>query len=894
MTSLGDRLLRRLASLLVRGPDAPIVLGDLDESMRRDLERGMSPGRARLRYLKNAMGSASSLWRERIRRGLRRLPAPPVSLLDVKLGVRMLFKHPGLTAVTVFALALGIPASLGPFHLLNMFETTLPFDEGERIVGLGHSYVGRREAAGGTFHLYSVWRETVSSMDEIGAARSERFNLAPEDGPVAPWRGARMTASTFRILRVLPLLGRPLLDADEVVGAPDVVVLGYDPWQSIFGGDPSAVGRTLRIGGTPHTVVGVMPEGFLFPARDHLWIPLRTGPTPDAAGTGPDLWIYGRLADGITQAQAQSELTNIERGLDEAFPDAYAHVRPEVVPFTYMASGITLETRWIFAPIQLVALLLLAVACGNVGTLIMARTATRSGEVAVRTALGASRTRIVSQLFIESLLLALLATGIGLVLAHAVTERIGQLDVWDDMPFWLDWGLTPRTVAQALGLAVFSAVLAGVLPAIKATGGRIQGNLQRAAARGSRVRFGRATTALIVTEVALGVACVFAGWATYQWIPRLDPPQMAIRSERFLSARLTIPEPVHLARGDDAAREEVPRRIVSLQLELARRLEAEPAVRGVAFASTLPGQYHPGGRVEVEGVPPTEDGRGHLVRRARVDIGFFEGFGQPILGGRDFALSDLPAADDEQSAAVIVNTEFVERVLGGGSAIGMRVRYVASGSRGPGPWYEIVGVVGPLGMIDPETPSGAGLYHPAAADGLAPLRVAIHLTDDPRMFAERLREIAADIDPAALIDDPMPLSEVLSVDRALIRWVTFVVMAIAGISIVLSVASLYALMSFTVAQRTREIGLRSALGADPTTIMSVVVRRALVQLSLGVLIGVAGTVVLLRVVVLEQMIAGWPLLLAGAAAAVLLVGLAACVPPTLRGLSIRPMDALRT
>jgi putative ABC transport system permease protein len=222
------------------------------------------------------------------------------------------------------------------------------------------------------------------------------------------------------------------------------------------------------------------------------------------------------------------------------------------------------------------------------------------------------------------------------------------------------------------------------------------------------------------------------------------------------------------------------------------------------------------------------------------------------------------------------------------------VRYVASGGREPGPWYEIVGVVRPLGMIDQETPGDAGLYHPVAAGGLAPLRVAVHLDDDPRVFVQRLREITADIDPAALIDDPMPLSEVLSADRALIRWATFAVVAIAGIAIVLSVASLYALMSFTVAQRTREIGLRSALGADPTTIVSVVARRALVQLSLGVLIGVIATVVLLRVTIPAEMIAGWPLALAGAAGIVLLVGMLACVAPTLRGLRIRPMDALRT
>jgi len=295
-------LLSRVARLLVRGPDAPFVLGDLDETLRRDLDQGMPSWRAGARY---ASG-------RRVRPRARH-PDEPLAV-----------------------------------HMLNVFETPLPFHEGERVVGLRHSETVM-ESGNGTLHAYAVWRETLSSFEEIGSALRADFNVVPDDGAVRPWFGAFMTASSFRIARVPPLLGRPLLDQDELVGAPDVVVLGYEPWQVHFVGDPGAVGRTLRIAGTRHTVVGVMPEGFRFPSNEHLWIPLR-GSASAEAGTGPEIWIYGRLADGVTESQALAELTGVEAGLDEAFPEAYGDVRPEIVRYSYLPVGGPAGTRWILAP----------------------------------------------------------------------------------------------------------------------------------------------------------------------------------------------------------------------------------------------------------------------------------------------------------------------------------------------------------------------------------------------------------------------------------------------------------------------------------------------------------------------------------------------------------------
>jgi putative ABC transport system permease protein len=891
-----NRLLRWLASVLVRGPHAADVLADLDQAIERDLERGRSVQRARWRYFTNALTSALTLGSERLRRAARRLPRFGFSLIDVKLAVRMLVKHPGLTLVAVFALALGIPTALFPFQMINIFSTPLPFEDGSRIVGLRHRVVGEFEALRGSLHEYQTWRESLGSFDQLGAASSSMFNIIADDGRAEPWRGAHMSASAFGIVRVSPVLGRSLVAADELPGAPDVVVISHRLWQSVLGGDPAALGKQIRVRDARHTVVGVMPEGFLFPVNDDLWLPLRAEAAETQPGNGPSLWIFGRLSEGVSEKRALDEMTAVENGLDETFPDVYASLRPEIVPFTFLITNELEGTMWVFLPFQIIAVALLAVACGNVGTLVLARTAARSGEVAVRTALGASRARIVSQLFVESLVLAMLATGIGLALAELVADQFarGAASTWSgemSLPFWLDFGPNRRTVAQALALAAFSAVIAGVLPALKATKRDIQGNLQRASVSRSGIRFGRATTALIVVEVALGVGCLFASTTGWRLVPRVYAPASEIASHEYLSARLRVGDRP-LGALSPAQQEATLGRMAFVQGELLRRLAAEPGVRGVALAGTLPGEPHEAVGVEVEGAPGTAGLR--WVKRATVAVGFFDGLGVPILNGRDFAISDVPARD-QPSTAVIVNSAFVERVLHGGNPIGRLVRYRRDEPLEPGPWLEIVGVVPDLGMLDADGMADyAGLYYPALPGALDPVKLAIHLGAEPTGFAPRLRAIAAEIDPAAILEKPVPLSEIMSADRHLIGWLVFGVSVIAGVAVLLSIASLYALMSFTVAQRTHEIGIRTTLGAEAGDIMAVIARRALLQLATGILIAVTTCVTLLVWATGEGLrLEDWNVNLAASAGAVLLIGLLACIAPARRGLRIRPMDAMR-
>ncbi len=384
----------------------------LEQRVQDYIARGMDPEEARaaalerLGALERVRGECTDLLSAE-RRAKARREWLLFSWLDLKLSLRMLVKQPGLTMVAVFALAIGIPVGLLPLHVLDSLTTPLPVEDGEAIVMVRNYDRAQSSPVMRPLHDFVLWREELSSFEDLAMWRTDLYNVNSEDGRATPARGAEVTASVFSLLRIPPLLGRPLNDADQVIGAPNVVVIAYDLWQSRLAGDPDIVGRTIRIGAVPHTVVGVMPEEFLFPIRDHLWLPFRYNPLAYERGAGPSGRIMGRLADDVSIEEARTEIEVLGQRMANQFPDTHAQLLPQVLPYTRVLTEIdSPEARAGIVLTQILAFLLLALACGNVGILILARAATRSGELAIRTALGASRVRIVSQMFIESFVLA--------------------------------------------------------------------------------------------------------------------------------------------------------------------------------------------------------------------------------------------------------------------------------------------------------------------------------------------------------------------------------------------------------------------------------------------------------------------------------------------------------
>lgn len=919
------RWTRALLRLVAPADRTDDLLGDLEEAHRRRVgQRGRLVGTA-LTALET-LDMAVALFRLRRRRRAapegqgpstrgRGAPLVPsgeprpsrtgISWLDVKLGVRMLIKHPGLTLVGGLGMAVAIALGAGSYDLVSAaFDATLPFEGGERVVALESWDTEINNQERQILHDFATWRQELGSVEELGAWRTVGRNLITPDGMAGAVPVAEMTVSGFRLAGVSPLMGRHLIPEDERADAPPVVVLGYDAWQSRFLGDPQIVGKTVRLGDAPHTVVGVMPEGFGFPVYHQFWVPLRADPRDWERGEGPEIFVFGRLAPNATLEQARAELETLGRRAADAFPETHGHLRPLVVRYTtqFLDDGEIRDARgWQAHLLQLPVLLLLGVICVNVAILVYARTATRHGEIAVRTALGASRRRIVAQLFAEALVLSGGAAVLGLGVAAVVLRRIEQmLDAVTFIPFWMDFGLSPGTALYAGGLALLAAVLVGVLPALKATGPRIQSSL-RELGGGTGMRMGRTWTALIVAQVAIAVALLPAA-ALYSWeFTRYGFADPGFPAEEYLTARLVMDRQSGPDGEDEADAGDFATRWADRLADLERRLEAEAAVAAVSFASHSRGDQMRV-RLEADGVPmPSESATGHLAGAHLVDLDFFDAFDLSVVAGRAFHSGDL----SEGANAVVVNRTFAEEVLGGGNAVGRRIRYT-QGYRSGGieripqgveveRWYEIVGVVSDLlaGALEPGAPE-ARLYHARAPGQIHPATIFVRMRRaSPATFAPHLREITTAVDPTLQPRSILPLDQVLGDEQTGLRLGALGIVLVMLSVLLLSAAGIHALMGFTVARRRREIGIRAALGARPRRLLASVFRRAAVQLGIGVAVGLAVAALVDGATGGELLAGRVSLLLPAVAVFMMAVGLLAALGPARRGLRVEPTEALR-
>ena len=444
------------------------LLGDLEEERRARLARGTS--RVAVFAWSTAEICRAICW------GLRdaRLRPSGFGGADIKLSLRLLIKNPWLTLVSTVGITVGIAIASGMFGFVHAnFDPTVPLDEGDRVVALENWDVAGNNENRQSLHDFVTWRDQMTSVIEISAFRELSATMRAGDFVPETVRIAAMTASGFRVARVPARLGRSLMPDDEQAAAPPVVVIGYQVWKSRFEQSPSVLGQQVRFGFVQYTIVGVMPEGFEFPVNHQYWIALRANPSSIPRGAGPELFVFGRLAPGATMASAQAELSVIGQRAAAEFPHTNASLKPQVLGYTRPINDTQDGGPGSVVMMQLVVTLVLVVVALNVAILLYARTATRRGEIAVRTALGASRSRIVAQLFVEALVLSLVPALLGLALGQYAVElgnRIVGLDVMGgDAPFWLEQGPQLSTILYVLGLVVLTAAIAGILPALHAT-----------------------------------------------------------------------------------------------------------------------------------------------------------------------------------------------------------------------------------------------------------------------------------------------------------------------------------------------------------------------------------------------------------------------------------------
>ncbi len=896
---------RKRVRALMRRDD---VERELDEELAFHLEMetemnvraGMTPAEARRRAVLEFGGVEKHKEEVRDARWLGGLNGLS---LDARLGARMLVKHPGLTLVGGLGMAVAIAIAAIFDASMGAANSPIPVEGGHRIVALEVWDARINNQEGQFLYDFGRWREEVRTVENLGAFRTFTRNLIVDGGSTEPVLVAEMSASGFGIMGVPPLLGRPLVAADEAEGGPRVAVLGYDTWQSRFGGDRGVVGREVRLGKAVHTVVGVMPPGFEFPLNQHVWVPLRLDPGGYAPRTGPAIEAFGLLAPGVSMAEAQAEVATIGNRIAAAFPDTHGHLRPRVSQYgPHLMDGFE---GWEIPFMRGMITLLLLVIAVNVSVLVFARTATRAGEITVRSALGASRRRIVTQFFAEGLVLSAVSAVVGLTIAALVLRQLEAimdraLAPMGGLPFWLDFHLSARAVLFAVAMAALAAVIVGIVPALRATGTRLESAL-RALGGSAGMALGRTWSVLIVAQVAFTVAIIPATVFYAADFGRYGMVDPGLPAGEYLTASLVMDrEP----RGQDvpdpeAVRKAFEARYAANVAELGRRLESEPGVMGATLALTLPGK-EPNLHFTVEGVDAPQTGRGFEVNYNRVDTRYFGTFGLRALSGRIFEAGDLSPA----ASPVVVNRAFVRDVLDGRDALGRRIRFAAGYREGgvvrvpdgieADRWYEIVGVVGdlPRRAIEPSEPL-AQVYRPLDPRAAYPLNLTIHTRGPAMEFAPRLTELAIDVDPALQSRDIQSLATVIRRFQGGMRMGALGLGLLTGSVLLLSAAGIYALMSFTVTQRRREIGVRAALGAHPRRILAAIFSRAARQLGIGAAIGLAMAIGLNHLSRGETTGGHARVVIPAVVAIILVVGLLASWGPARRGLRIQPMEALK-
>ena len=821
-------------------------------------------------------------------------------LHDYKLGLRMLLKYPGLALAGGLALAIAIGIGAGWYDVMGkIFAPAIPLPEGARIVTIETQDTLTNGPERRVLRDFMDWRRALRTIGDLGAYRTQTRNLLVGNSPPEPIRVAELTAAAFRTARVSPLFGRALLESDEPAGSPRVVIIGHEVWQrSLGGGD--VLGTVVKLGNTPATIIGVMPKGFGYPLNHDAWTPLSLRLSYEPL-EGPAVAVIGRLAEGVSRQQADAEIRLFGERSAAAIPATHAHLQPRVVRLGEAPDHLDMAQ---LALRNLPALLVLGIACISVGTLIYARTATREGEIAVRSALGASRARIVSQLFVEALVLASVAAAIGLIAAdRAVAWGIESANrAAGGAPFWMTPGLQLSTILYAGVLAIACAAMLSILPALKVTRARVQPHLANLGGGGATLRFGRIWTGAMVVQVALTAIGIPVALESVSQTTSKVHTRAQFPSGEYLVARVDVNGP-----PDGGTAPEFQQRRAQTFEALASRLAQEPGVVAITYSDQPVGSGSE--RVgEAESSPRSGRAYGGRFRTTAVDPGIFDAFDRPIIAGRAFGRADTGSSP----RTFIVNEAFARaftRQTAAGSPVGARLRFAVASdddedASGPGsdawqPWGEIVGVVRDFGL-DPDDNGNEQphVFHAASAGALSTLVTSVRVRANPAALAARLPLIAATVDAQVVVRDSQPMTAWVRQKDEHLWTVVGVQIVVTAVVLFLSALGIFSLVSISVSRRTREIGLRAALGATGRQVLAHIMSRALILMGSGV---AAGGALLIWSLVLGAGPSGRPAedvpVFAGHLAITMAImlgaALLACIAPARRALRITPIEALR-
>jgi len=798
---------------------------------------------------------------------------------DLRFSLRMLRKHPALTAIVVLTLALGIGLTGSMYGIVHGALRDLPFKDADRLYHLETNNLSKGiESMEVTLHDFLDWREQQTTFEGLAAFYGGTVNLAGDGGRPERYSGAYMTTNAFDLLRVAPLLGRTFRPGEDAPGAPPVAVIGHGLWQSRLGGDSGVIGRELRLNGRLVPVVGVMPEGFEFPIQHQVWLPLDLDPAEIERGEGPTLEVYGRLRDGVSADHAALEMATIAERLATAYPEVSEGVGSVIKPYTHEYVG--REPRTLLKVMLGAVFGVLLIACVNVANLLLARGVERSREVAVRSALGATRRRVVAQLLTETLVLTTAGAVLGLGLAAAGIKMFSDAIAPTDPPFWIDVRLDPAVLAFVAGLTVVVSLVSGLVPALRATGGRVGEVLADESRGSSGLKVSRLSRGLVIAEVAVSCGLLVGAGLMVKSLVNLRTVDYPFSTDLF-TARVGLFESDYPEEADR----------LRFYEDLERRLAELSGVRSAALTTTMPGLESWRVRLGLEGESYERDQDRPLARMQVVSAGYFDTLGVQPVEGRLLTGEDR----DGGPPAVVVNRSFAASHFPGVSPLGRRLRLGDAGDADEEPWRTVVGVVPDLKMSGPEDEEPQGLYVPRTQYDVRFMSIVLATAGPPLGVTEAVREAVTSIDA------DLPIYYVQTLEQAILRANWFygvfgtIFMVFGVVALALAAVGLYGVMAFAVHRRTHEMGIRMALGARAADVLRLILRQGAWQVAIGLTAGVGLAALLARgLEVLLFDVEPWDLsVFVGIAALLAATGALACLVPARRAARVDPSTALR-
>jgi putative ABC transport system permease protein len=744
---------------------------------------------------------------------------------DLRVATRSLARTPGFTALSTLVLALGLAVVVVMFAILwEVSYDPPPLPEAEKIVGIKTIDRAQNDLDNDVSpHDFVEWRRAQSVFTAIAGDYDGTVTVSG-DGPAERYSGAFVTGEFFKIIRGTPLLGRGIDERDTLPGASPVVMLGHDLWRTRFNSDPQVVGRSLKVNGEIATIIGVMADGFIYPAGVQLWVPMREPYDAGVRGEGNYLYVVARLKDGVTIDQAAAHMVLLGARLAKQYPETNAAIEPDVMPIALSVTG--RDDQRLFYMLFASVFLVLIIACVNVSGLMLVRATARTQEAGIRRAIGAGRWRLIQQMLGEALVIGGIAALLGLTLAAAALEIMSLIlpSKLEDMPAWWDFSVDSRITAFCIGLALLSTLAAALYPALRVSGLDVNAIL-REGTRDTGLSTGRVVRWLVVVEIALSCALLTTTGLMVRSAVFAAEGDVGADVRPFMVGRVGLVGDTYPEERQRRFLDQLFAAVQGVPGSTAAAITTAPPVWGAARdAFALPGRSY---------ASQADYPQSYTVG---ISPGFFSAFRVSMIKGRDFTVLDR--ADSEPVA--IVNDSFVRRFFPSGNAIGQRVRLLPNNPDSK--WLTVVGVAGDV--LHDDEPFQAGRPQPTVYTPLLqrPERffsVVLRTEGDPHVLGGEIRKIVSRIDPDLPVYFLRTIPESRDLNSGGLQILSGLFMSFGLVTIVLAAAGIYGVLAYSVAQSAREIAIRRALGAPDQGIIRAIARRSGWQLAIGFVLGVA-------------------------------------------------------